>query len=106
MIIDIIIKWIIPTVLTTLFGYIAKELKDNKVNNRSMKESMIILLRSQITGKVEKYMELGYLPDYARSCLTDLFEQYTILGGNHGVGILVYQCFQLPPMPIKKKEGK
>lgn len=64
--------------------------------NEAMKKSMIILLRSQIVSKCEKYQELGYLPDYARSCITDLFIQYTALGGNHGVKILVDETLKLP----------
>lgn len=98
-----IIQWLVPTVLTALSGYIVKELKENKKSNTAMKDSMIMLLRSQITGKVEKYMEMGYLPDYARSCIDDLFSQYKSLGGNHGVEMLVNQCFSLPPI---KKGGK
>ena len=77
------------------------KLKDNETNNEAMKNSMMILLRSQIVGKCEDYQNLGYLPDYARSCLNDLFTQYTALGGNHGVNILVDKTLELPP----KKEG-
>lgn len=98
MILEIILKWAIPTILTVLYGFISKQLHDSKKNNHAMKSSMVLLLRSQIVGKCEKYMELGYLPDYARSCLEDLFEEYENLGGNHGVGALVEQCFHLPPM--------
>ncbi len=101
-----IIQWLVPTVLTAVSGYIVKELKDNKKSNTAMKDSMIMLLRSQITEKVEKYMGMGYLPDYARSCISDLFSQYESLGGNHGVGVLVNQCFSLPPIPPIKKGGK
>ena len=102
-ILDIAIKWAIPTILAGIFAHITKELKDNRSNNDAMHNSMVLLLRSQIVGKCETYLELGYLPTYARSCLDDLFKQYTALGGNHGVGTLVEQCFNLPPM---KKEGK
>lgn len=95
--IEIIIKWAIPFLLTALCGYIVKELKDAKKSNHAIQSSMIILLRSQIVGKCEDYLNLGYLPDYARLCLEDLFEQYKILGGNHGVGVLVDKTFNLPP---------
>lgn len=98
--IDIILNCIIPFMLTTILGIVIKELKDNRKNNKAMQESMVLLLRSQITEKCEKYIELGYLPDYARSCIEDLFEQYEILGGNHGVEKLVDLVFSLPP--IKK----
>lgn len=97
---EIILNCIIPFILTTILGIIIKELKENKQNNKAMQESMVLLLRSQITEKCEKYIELGYLPDYARSCIEDLFEQYKILGGNHGVEKLVDLVFSLPP--IKK----
>ena len=88
-----VIQWLVPTILTALSGYLVKELKENKKSNTAIKDSMVLLLRSQITGKIEKYMELGYLPDYARSCIEDLFTQYKSLGGNHGVDLLVNQCF-------------
>ena len=104
MIEETILKWIIPTLLAAFFGYITKELKENRSNNISMKNGMVILLRSQITGKAEKYIELGYIPDYARSCIEDLFAQYEALGGNHGVGKLVEQCFELPPVNIIRKK--
>ena len=94
-IIENIIKWIIPVVCTGLLTCVQKELKSNKENNKAMKDSMIILLRSQIVSKCEKYEELGYLPDYARSCICDLFTQYTALGGNHGVEVLVNETLKL-----------
>lgn len=97
MIINEIIKWGIPFILTGIIGYVMKELKDNRNSNKAMKQGMILLMRSQIVGKCEKYQDLGYLPDYARSCLEDLFKEYEILGGNHGVEKLVDKIFELPP---------
>lgn len=97
MILETIIRWAIPTFLTLLMGWITKQLNDTKKTDHALKGSMVLLLRSQIVGKCEKYLELGYLPDYARSCLEDLFKQYEDLGGNHGVGALVDQTFNLPP---------
>lgn len=101
-IIDIILKWIIPFILTAIFGFIAKELRENRKENKAMRESMVSLLRSQIVGKVEQWIEAGYLPDSVRLCLEDLFANYKSLGGNHGVDKLVEQAYSLPP---KKKEG-
>lgn len=95
--IEIVIKWAVPFLLTALCGYIVKELKDAKKSNHAIQSSMIILLRSQIVGKCENYLNLGYLPDYARFCLEELFDQYEILGGNHGVSALVNKTYNLPP---------
>lgn len=99
-IIKIILNWAIPIILTSMFGFLLKILKDNK----AMKSSMLSLIRSQIVGKCEIYMAQGFLPEYARYCLEQLFKQYKILGGNHGVETLVNNCFELPL--IKKEESK
>ncbi len=80
-----------------------KKLDENDLNNKAMQNSMMILLRSQIVSKCETYNKEGYLPDYARSCLTDLFAQYTALGGNHGVNVLVDETLKLSPIKEEKK---
>lgn len=98
-IIKIVLNWAIPLILTTIFGFLVKIIKDNK----AMKESMLSLIRSQIVGKCETYMGQGFLPEYARYCLEELFKQYQALGGNHGVETLVNNCFELP---LSKKEDK
>ena len=65
--------------------------------------SMLSLIRSQIVGKCETYMKQGFLPEYARYCLEELFKQYKALGGNHGVETLVNKCYELP-LSIKEEK--
>lgn len=77
-------------------------LEENEKSNQAMKEATVAMLRSQIVSKCETYQKLGYLPEYARYCLTDLFKQYTALGGNHGVKLLVDEVLKLPSIKIKK----
>lgn len=77
-------------------------LEENEKSNQAMKEATVAMLRSQIVSKCENYQKLGYLPEYARYCLTDLFKQYTALGGNHGVNILVDEVLKLPAIKIEK----
>ena len=60
-----------------------------------LKESNLAIVRSQITSKCEIYLDLGYLPEYARYCLEELFSSYKNLGGNHGIEILVKKVFEL-----------
>jgi hypothetical protein len=88
----IILNWLIPVVLTGIFVFLQKNAKDNKI----MKMSMLSLIRSQIVSKCESYNKKGFLPEYARYCLSDLFEQYKALGGNHGIEVLVNNTFELP----------
>lgn len=78
------------------------KLEENEKSNKAMKEATIAMLRSQIVSKCETYQKLGYLPEYARYCLTDLFKQYTALGGNHGVNLLVDEVLKLPAIKIEK----
>ena len=76
------------------------KLEENEKSNKAMKEATVAMLRSQIVSKCETYQKLGYLPEYARYCLTDLFKQYTALGGNHGVNVLVDEVLKLPAIKI------
>lgn len=97
-----ILNYVITAILGGILAVIVKIYKDSK----AMKQAMISLLRSQIVGKCEKCLEQGYLPDSVRACLEDLFTQYTVLGGNHGVSKLVEQAYTLPPKKKARKKNE
>ncbi|WP_405317638.1 hypothetical protein [Faecalibacillus faecis] len=98
-IIKIILNWAIPVILAGILVFMKKMINDMK----AMKLSQLSLIRSQIVSKCESYMKKGFLPEYARYCLEDLFKQYKILGGNHGIEKLVDKTFELPS--ANEKEG-
>ena len=100
-VLKIFIQWFIPFACAGGFALISKQLKENRKSNDAMKASMLSLIRSQIVGKCESYMKQGYLTEYARYCLEELFKQYKALGGNHGIEVLVNKCYELP---ISKEE--
>lgn len=91
-IVKIALNWAIPVILAGIFGFMIKMINDNK----AVKASILSLIRSQIVSKCESYMKKGFLPEYARYCLEDLFKNYKNLGGNHGVETLVNKTFELP----------
>lgn len=95
-----IIRWAIPFVCTALFTLVGKALKNIRKDNAAVKAGLLAIIRSQIVGKCEEYQRLGYLPEYARYCLEDLYKQYKALCGNHGIDILVENTFELPPVEI------
>ena len=99
--IDKVLSWAMPLILTGILGFMIRIIKETK----SMKKGTVAMLRSQIVSKVESYTKKGYLPDYARFCLEDLYEQYANLGGNHGIEALVNKCYELPPIDPKSKKG-
>lgn len=90
--IQIAINWGIPVLLAGILAFMKKLISDNQ----AMKASMLSLIRSQIVSKCESYQKKGYLPEYARYCLEDLFKNYQNLGGNHGIEKLVNNTFELP----------
>lgn len=98
-IIKIILNWAIPVILAGILVFMKKMINDMK----AMKLSQLSLIRSQIVSKCESYMKKGFLPEYARYCLEDLFKQYKTLGGNHGIEKLVDKTFELPS--ANEKEG-
>ena len=98
-VIKIILNWAIPVILAGILVFMKKMINDMK----AMKLSQLSLIRSQIVSKCESYMKKGFLPEYARYCLEDLFKQYKILGGNHGIEKLVDKTFELPS--ANEKEG-
>jgi len=93
-----IVKWCIPIFLTGICSALYKIYKDNKI----VKLSILSIIRSQIVSKCESYQNKGYLPEYGRYCLEELFKQYHSLGGNHGIEVLVNNTFELP----SRKDGE
>ncbi len=91
-IIWIIIRWAIPIICGTILTYIIKQIRFNK----AIKNGVLSIIRSQLTSKCETYIDKGFLPEYARYCLEQLFINYKALGGNHGMEVLVEKCFELP----------
>lgn len=94
-----ILNWLIPTLIGALITFLGTQIRQNK----SLKCSIVSLLRSQIVSICEQYNKLGYLPDYARYTVNELGNNYTKLGGNHGIQELITKTNQLPP--IKEKKG-
>lgn len=95
-----ILNWAIPTLMGALVAFLTSQIAQNK----SLKHSMIALLRGQIVSNCEQYNKLGYLPDYARYTINELGDNYQKLGGNHGIQDLITQTNKLPP--VKEKKGQ
>lgn len=71
---------------------IQKVIEDNDI----LKSGMLSIIRSQIISKCDHYQKQGFLPEYARYCLEELYENYKKLGGNHGIEVQVDKTFELP----------
>jgi hypothetical protein len=95
-----ILNWIVPSLIGGLITFLTIQIKQNK----SLKCSIVALLRGNIVSVAEQYTKLGYLPDYARYTINELGKNYCNLGGNHGIDELVVKTNQLPPIKMKKSK--
>jgi hypothetical protein len=93
-----ILNWVVPTLIGALVAFLTNQV----IQNRSLKCSIVALLRGQIVSNCEQYNKLGYLPDYARFTINELGTNYKNLGGNHGIEELITKTNQLPPIKMKK----
>ena len=96
--IETILNYLIVGVIGALVTFLGTQIRQN----RSLKCSIVSLLRGQIVASCEQYIKLGYLPDYARYTINELGTNYTNLGGNHGIQELITKANQLPPVKEKK----
>jgi hypothetical protein len=97
-----VLGWIVPTLIGALIAFLTNQI----IQNKSLKQSMIALLRGQIVSNCEQYNKTGYLPDYARYTINELGTNYSKLGGNHGIQELISKTNQLPPIKITKSKQR
>ena len=68
-----------------------------------LKNGMIALLRNEIVRIYEKYIKLGFCPNYMKENINEMYNNYHKLGGNGLVTAMVNEIFKLPNE--KKMEG-
>jgi hypothetical protein len=96
--IETILNYLVVGFIGGLITFLGTQIKQNK----SLKCSIVSLLRGQIVASCEQYIKAGYLPDYARYTINELGTNYERLGGNHGIQDLISKTNNLPPIKEKK----
>lgn len=86
------IHWALPFVMGGVVTAITKNYKENK----TIKSAILSLVRFDIVKLCEQAQENGYLSEYGRISLESLRTQYKVLGGNHGIEVLIDKTFNLP----------
>lgn len=99
-IIELVIKWVVPFVLTSSASWIlgrakAKKEKDDK-QIKAMSDGIQCLLRAEIIRANEKYTKQGFCPVYAKESLKVAYNSYHALGGNDVATGLFNECVNLP----------
>lgn len=62
---------------------------------RAFKLGLQAILRNEIIGQYNKYMEKGYIPIYAMDNVEAMYKQYHALGGNGTITDLYKELLEL-----------
>lgn len=110
-VLEIIIKWAIPFILSTAASAVIAYTRAIKKKNTereaeqdkrmaAMENGLQSLLRAEIIRANDKYMGQGYCPIYAKEALRRAYDAYHGLNGNDIATKLYEDCMKLPENPI------
>lgn len=89
-----------PALVGAVFKYLHVLVKKNAADSLALKLGMQALLRSQMIGDYNKWMERGYAPIYARENFENCWKQYHSLGVNGVMDDLHDKFLELPVHPL------
>lgn len=100
------VEWVfavITAVATLGYRSVVRKLQEEHSRNEAIANGVQSLLRENIVGNYNKYLDLGYCPIYAKESIKKVYEAYHDLGGND-VATSLYQ--KVLAMPEEKEDGK
>lgn len=100
-IIQMILSYIIPTVLGAILGFITTRLKKNKKKDMAIEEGVQALLRNELIRRYREYKLKGEMTILDRENIEAMFKQYKNLGGNGTVKELMDELLEVPTKVIK-----
>ena len=77
-------------------GGVVTAITKNYKENKTIKSALLSLVRFEIVELCERAQKDKYLSEYSRISLESLRTQYKVLGGNHGIEVLIDKTFNLP----------
>mgnify|MGYP006981402089 CR=1 FL=1 len=93
----------LPIILTSVLGYLAWLLKEQKKERDANSRGTMLLLRVQMFEYHDKYMALGEIPSYAYDNFVEMYEAYHALGGN-GTATKMYE--EIKSLRLKPGKGE
>lgn len=85
-----------PTLIVGIFRYLHIQIKENREENKALKNGIQALLRGQMISEYNKWSERGYAPIYARENFENCWTQYHSLGVNGVMDDIHAKFLQLP----------
>lgn len=90
--IEFILKYwleILFTIISSSVGYMIK-------GYMSLKNGLKALLKNEIIRIYEKYMELGYCPNYMKDNISEIYKNYQHFEGDRFAKNMVDELYKLP----------
>lgn len=81
-ILQIILSYLLPTILGGIVGFISTKLKRNKKKDLAIEFGVQALLRNEIIRRYREFESKGEISILDKENLEEMFEQYKNLGGN------------------------
>ena len=94
-ILQMILSYLIPTILGTILGFIATNFKKNKKKDLAIEQGVQALLRNEIIRRYREFESKGEISILDKENLEEMFEQYKNLGGNGTVKKMMDELLNL-----------
>ena len=98
---QIILSYLIPTLLGGVLGFIATKLKKNKKKDLAIELGVQALLRNEIIRRYREFETKGEISILDQENLDEMFEQYKNLGGNGTVKKMMNDLYELKTKIIR-----
>ena len=92
---QVILSYLIPTILGGILGFIATKLKKNKKKDLAIELGVQALLRNEIIRRYREFETKGEISILDQENLDEMFEQYKNLGGNGTVKKMMNDLYEL-----------
>ena len=94
-ILQIILSYLIPTILGGILGFIATNFKKNKKKDLAIEQGVQALLRNEIIRRYREFETKGEISILDQENLDEMFIQYQNLGGNGTVKKMMNDLYEL-----------
>ena len=95
----------LPIILTSVLGYLAWLLKEQKKERDANSRGTMLLLRVQLFEYHDRYMALGEIPSYAYGNFVEMYETYNALEEADGTVIKMYEEVKSLHLKTRKEEN-
>ena len=100
-ILQMILSYLIPTILGGIIGFISTKLKRNKKKDLAIENGVQALLRNEIIRRYREFEIKGEISILDQENLDEMFKQYQNLGGNGTVKKMMNDLYELKTKIIR-----